>query len=168
LLAQLSLWYQARPCRVGESTLITLDLSLDDTSRSSWPAVTLRPTDTIEVAAGPVRIQSKHQVCWDVRPKNPGNQLLEFEIGSRTYSKEFAAGEGLKRISRVRPSWNWLAILSNPWEPPFHPGDPVRSIEIDYPNRSSSIYGIDTWLIYWFAVSMFAALCVRRAMNVAL
>ena len=51
LLGQLGLWYQARPLRVGEDAVITLKLNGD--AGSAWPAVSLQPTDTVEVAVGP-------------------------------------------------------------------------------------------------------------------
>ncbi len=165
LLAQLALWYQARPLRVGEDAVVVL--GLNGASGSSLPAASLEPTDSVEVTAGPVRVQSKREVCWNIRPRRPGGHRLEFKIGGQSYTKEIAAGNGFMRVSRLRPGWDCMAILLNPWEPPFRPGDPVRSIEIDYPERSSWICGTDTWVIYWFAVSMVAALCFRRALNVA-
>jgi hypothetical protein len=73
----------------------------------------------------------------------------------------------LMRVSTQRPGWDWSAILLNPAEQPFRPDDAVRSIEMDYPERASWTSGTDSWMIYWFVVSMIAALCVRRAMKVA-
>lgn len=165
LLAQLALWYQARPFEPGEESMIVL--GLNNASRSSWPAVSLRPTDCVEVTAGPVRVQSKREVCWNVRPAKIGSHHLEFEVGGQVYSKDIAVGKGFMRVSRLRPGWNWSSILLNPWEPPFRRDDLVRSIEIDYPERSSWTCGTDSWVIYWFVISMVAALCFRRALNVA-
>ncbi len=164
-LAQLALWYQARPLRVGEDAVVVL--SLNGASGASLPAASLEPTDSVEVTAGPVRIQSKRKVCWNVKARRPGSHRLEFQVGGQSHTKEIAVGDGFMKVSRLRPGWDFMAILLNPWEPPFRPGDPVRSIEIDYPERSSWICGTDSWVIYWFAVSMVAALCFRRAMNVS-
>jgi len=165
LLAQLALWYQARPLRIDEGTVIVLNLN--GASGSSWPAVTLRPTDSVEVTTGPVRVQSKREVCWNVRPKRPGSHRLEFRVGGQVHTKEIAVGDGFMRVSRLRPGWDWSSILLNPWEPPFRPGDLVRSIEIDYPERPSWTCGTDWWVIYWFAVSVVAAPLKNNAMNVA-
>jgi hypothetical protein len=165
LLAQLALWYQARPLRIGEDAVVVLNLN--SAVGSAWPAVSLQPTDAVDVTAGPVHVQSKREVCWNVRPRKLGSYQLEFQVGGQSHTKEIAAGEGFMRVSRLRPGWDWTSILLNSWEPPFHPGDPVRSIEIDYPVRSSWTCGTDLWVIYWFTVSMIAALCFRRVMNVA-
>jgi uncharacterized membrane protein (DUF106 family) len=164
-LGQLGLWYQARPLRVGEDAVVTLKLNGD--AGSAWPTVSLQPTDTVLVAAGPVRVRSKREVCWKVQAREKGSHRLEFKVGDQPRSKELAIGDGLMRVSKERPGWDWSAILLNPAEQPFRPGDPVRSIEIDYPHRSSWTSGTDLWVIYWFGVSMVAAFFFRRALNVA-
>jgi hypothetical protein len=167
LLGQLALWYQARPLRVGEDTVITLKLNGD--SAPAGPPVSLEPTNAVEVTVGPVRVRSTREVCWNVKARENGNHRLVFQVGDQqTSAKEIAIGDGLMRVSKERPGWDWSAILLNPGEEPFRPDDPVRSIEIDYPRRSSWTSGTDSWVIYWFAVSMVAALCFRRAINVAI
>jgi hypothetical protein len=165
LLGQLALWYQARPLLVGEESVITLKLNGD--AGSNWPAVSLKPTDAVEVTVGPVRVQSRREVCWNVKARERGRHKLEFQVDDRIGAKELAIGDGLMRVSTQRPGWDWSAILLNPWEEPFGPDDTIRSIEMVYPKRSSWTSGTDTWVIYWFVISMVAALCFRRAMNVA-
>jgi hypothetical protein len=164
LLAQLALWYQARPLRIGEDAVITLKLNGD--SGSPLPPVSLRPTDAVEIAVGPVRVQSKREVSWKVRARQAGSHRLVFQVGERVCIKELAAGDGFRRVSTERPGWDGWAILLNPAEEPFKPGDPVRSIEIDYPPRSSWTSGTDKWLYYWFAASMVAAFCFRPLLKV--
>jgi hypothetical protein len=165
LLSQLALWYQARPLQVGEDTVITLKLNGD--AGSAWPAVSLQPTEAVEVAVGPVRVRSKREVCWNVKARERGSHRLVFQVGNQLSTKELAIGDGFMRVSAERPGWDWSAILLNPEEEPFRPDHPVRSIEIDYPHRSSWTSGTDSWVIYWFVVSMIAALCFKRAMNVS-
>jgi hypothetical protein len=164
VLGQVSLWYQARPLRVGEESVVTLALPGD--AAAPWPAVALRPTDAVAVEAGPVRVRSRREVCWNLRAREPGNHRLEFQVGDQTVAKELAVGDGFMRVSLERPGWDWSAILLNPWEDPFRPGDPVRSIAVAYPDRASWITGTGTWVIYWFLASFVVALCFRRALNV--
>lgn len=164
LLGQLSLWYQSRPLHVGEEAIITVQL--DGKADSPWPAVDLRPTAAAGIAAGPVRVRSKREVCWRVQAREPGSHRLVFDVDGRAVDKELAVGDGFMRVSALRPGWDWSEILLNPGEPPFRPGSPVRSIAIDYPGRSSWTSGRDSWVIYWFAASMVAALCFRRALGV--
>jgi hypothetical protein len=164
LLGQLALWYQARPLHVGEDAVVTM--ALDGTSDAPWPEVRLRPTAAAEVAAGPVRVRSKREVCWRIEARENGGHELVFDVDGQSCQKQLAVGDGFMRVSTVRPGWDWSEILLNPGEGPFRPGSPVRSIAIDYPRRSSWTSGSDSWVIYWFAVSMVAALCFRRALGV--
>ncbi len=72
------------------------------------------------------------------------------------------------RVSPRRPGWDWYDMLLNPAEPAFALSSPVQSAEIDYPDRPSRTSGTDTWVIYWFAVSMVAAFCVKPFLKVNL
>jgi hypothetical protein len=164
LLGQLSLWYQSRPLRVGEEAVITLKLG--GGGDASWPDVRLRPTNAADVAVGPVRVLSQREVCWRIQAREGGRHRLVFDVDGRACEKELAVGDGFMRVSTLRPGWDWSEILLYPGEEPFRPGSPVRSIAIDYPGRSSWTSGSDWWVIYWFAVSMVAALCFRRALCV--
>lgn len=164
LLGQLSLWYQARPIQVGEEAVLTL--SLGGRRGDPLPQVRLRPSEAVEVAVGPVRVRSQREVCWTLRGRRPGVHTLVFEVDGRPVEKEVAVGDGFRRVSTLRPGWSFEDILLYPAEPPFRPGEPVRSIALAYPERDSWTSGTGSWVIYWFAVSMVAALCSRRALNV--
>ncbi len=163
LLGQIGLWYQARPLPVGEEAVITLKLS---GAQTSWPAVRLRPTDALEVTAGPVRVLSKRELCWNVKARRPGYHRLVFEVGGQQVEKELAVGDGFMRVSTLRPGWEWPDVLFHPAEAPFRPDSPVHSITVEYPERSSWTSGTDSWLVYWVVVSMVAALCLSPLLKV--
>jgi hypothetical protein len=164
ILGQLSLWYQARPLQVGEEAVVTLKLQGDPAS--ALPEVRLQPTDAVQVTVGPVRVRSQREVCWNLQAAKEGKERLVFRVGDQTFDKELAVGGGFMRVSPLRPGWHWSDVLLNPAEPPFAPESPVQSIEITYPERPSWTSGSNYWVIYWFIVSMVAALCFRKAFNV--
>jgi hypothetical protein len=164
ILGQLGLWYQARPLYVGEETVIALHLSGDN--GAAWPEVYLQPTAAAEVTVGPVRAHSKREICWNIKAREKGYHRLAFQVGGQTIEKELAVGDGFMRVSARRPEWSWEDALRHPAEPAFGPDSPVRSIEMDYPSRPSWTCGTDWWVAYWFVVSMIAALCFRRSLNV--
>jgi hypothetical protein len=164
ILGQLSLWYQARPLQVGEEAVVTLKLQGDPAS--ALPEVRLQPTDAVQVTVGPVRVRSQREVCWNLQAAKEGKERLVFRVGGQTFDKELAVGGGFMRVSPLRPGWHWSDVLLNPAEPPFAPESPVQSIEITYPERPSWTSGSNYWVIYWFIVSMVAALCFRKAFNV--
>lgn len=164
MLGQLSLWYQFRPLRVGEESVISLKLGGDETA--PWPGVELDPAGAVEVLAGPVRVRSAREVCWNVRARELGRHRLAFRVGDQSVFKDLAIGDGFMRVSAERPGWDVGSILMYPWEEPFRPGEPVRSIAVVYPDRPSWISGTNWWVFYWFAVSFVAALAFRRALDV--
>lgn len=163
ILGQLSLWYQARPLRVGEDAVVTMKLGGAD---PAWPDVRLQPDDAIEVPIGPVRVLKRREVCWKIRAREPGYHRLVFQVGGQTAGKDLVVGEGYMRVSTLRPGWDWTETLLYPAEKPFDRDSPIRSIAIDYPKRSSWTSGADTWVAYWFAVSMVSGFSFRRILNV--
>jgi uncharacterized membrane protein (DUF106 family) len=164
ILGQLSLWYQQRPLRVGEEAVVTVQLNGD--ADSPLPEVRLESDAAFDATLGPVRVLSRREVCWNIQAREAGDHRLVFQIGEQSFAKELAVGDGFQRVSVQRPGWVWSDALLHPWEEPFRPESPVRSIAIDYPARSSWTSGTDWWVAYWFLASMVAALCFRRALNV--
>jgi hypothetical protein len=168
-LGQLALWYQARPLRAdetnGEEAVVTPELS-ERAAASSSSSVELVPADGYEATLGPVRIDRPPAVCWNIRAKKPGYHTLQFRIGDETVEKELAAGEGVMRVSILRPSWSWGDALLHPAETPFSPSSAARQIAIQYPDRLAWTSGTSTWLVFWFAASMISAFCLKGALGV--
>lgn len=166
MLGQLSLWYQQRPLRVGEETVVAL--KLNGNTNDPMPAVALVPNTAAEVVTGPVRVASKREVVWVIKAARNGSHHLSFHAGDQTVTKELAIGDGFMRVSPRRPGWNWYDALLNPAESTFPPSSLVQSIEIAYPDRSSWTSGTDKWVIYWFVMSMVAALVAKPFLKVNL
>lgn len=160
MLAQLGLWYQFRPLQVGEEAIIVVKLKEN-------VGVKLESFSGAEVAIGPVRVPSKQEVCWTLKALERGSHRLVFEANGTQFHKELVVGDGFMRVSQLRPSWSWSDMLLHPWEAAFSPDSLVQSIEIEYPHRDSWIYGADYWIIYWFAVSMIAAVCFKNTFKVS-
>jgi hypothetical protein len=164
LFGQLGLWYENRPLRVGEEAVVTL--KLNGSADAPWPHVHLEPANAAEITVEPVEVLSEREVWWNIRAREGGYHRLVFQVDGQPVAKELAVGDGLMRVSSQRPGWDWWDALLHPAEQPFGPDSPVRSITIDYPQRTSWTSGAGWWMYYWFAVSMIAALCCRRVLNV--
>ncbi len=163
LLAQLNLWYQVRPLRIGEEAVVTVQFHHPQagTRASALPDVRIEPTPAAETVVGPVQVLSKREICWSLRARENGYHRLEFHCDGDIVKKELAIGDGFMRTSIQRPEWCWSDILWQPAEQPFAPDSPVRAIRIDYPGRQSWTSGSDSWLAYCFAASMFFSFCFR-------
>lgn len=166
LLGQLALWYGARPLRVGEETAVTLTLGGGE--EDPWPPVVMMSTSAADSRVGPVRVLGKREVCWTLRAREAGEHRLVFQVGDLSAEKELAVGDGFMRVSVKRPPAVWSEALAHPRERPFPAESPVQSIAIAYPDRSSWTCGTDSWVAYWFGVSLATGLCCRRVLNVNL
>jgi hypothetical protein len=164
VLGQLALWYQARPLRVGEKAVMTVQL--ESAAEDAVKKVKLNSTDGIELAIGPVRVPTKQMVCWTIEPTQQGLHELSVELDDQTFTKQLAVGDGFMPVSLKRPARRWTQMLLHPREAAFSSESPVQSIEVGFPDRDSWTAGTDVWLIYWFAVSMVAAFAVRPLLGV--
>jgi hypothetical protein len=162
-LFQLTLWYQARPIRVGEEAVVTVKLA-DGQAVSPL----LATSSDVETTVGPVRVPSKNMVCWNVRARQDGVHRLAFDVGGRRFEKEIVVGDGFMPVSRERPGWSWEQALENPRETPFPPDARVESIAIDYPQRPGWACGTNTWVFYWFIAAMVVAFAVKPILKVNL
>ena len=163
LLAQLAVWYQARPLHIGEETVVTAFLA--DAS-NEMNDVHLEANPAAEVTVGPVRIPSKHMICWNVRATQKGYHQLKLDVGEQSFAKQLAVGDGFMRVSLRRPTRSWEEALLHPCETPFARNSAVQAVEIDYPDRLGWTSGTDYWVVYWFVVSMIAAFCIRPWLKV--
>jgi len=164
LLAQLALWYQARPLHVGEDAIITVHLKHDE--RDSLSKVQLASATGFDATIGPVRVPAKQMICWTIQATSAGSHRMSFTIDGKTFDKELVVGDGFMPTSLERPNWDWYAALWNPRERPFAVTSPVQSIEVLYPARLSWVTGSQTWIWYWFAVSLAVAFLARPLFKV--
>jgi uncharacterized membrane protein (DUF106 family) len=163
-LAQMGMWYQARPVKLtDESVIVKLALNKDI---PEWPPVKLRSLPAAEKAVGPVKIWSKKEIYWKIRPLKNGYFPLLFEVDGREIEKQLAIGDGLMRLSPKRPSYDIGDVILYPLEKPFQRDAVVQSVTIDYPPRNSKIYGTDWWIFYFFVVSLVFALLFKPFLRV--
>jgi uncharacterized membrane protein (DUF106 family) len=164
LLAQMGLWYQARPFRVHEDAIV-VKLALDRDFDNSVQFA-LDPLPGIETLVGPVRVYSKKEVYWKLRATKTGEYRLRFRVGDIPFEKEVAVGNWFVRTSPERPGTEFLGALMYPLEKPFAPDSAVRAIEVFYPDRDSKICGTNYWIIYFFVVSMVFAFLFKPILKV--
>ena len=75
-------------------------------------------------------------------------------------------GAGFQRVSAVRTGRDWTAQLFHPSERMLPKGCPVQSIEIEYDGVDSWVSGADWWVLYFFVISMLAALILKPLFKV--
>jgi len=164
ILAQMDLWYHVRPLQLGNES-VTVKLKLND-KFDTLPQVTLEPLPAAQTMIGPVRVFSKKEIFWKIKPIEDEYHTLLFHVGDRQYEKQFAVGEGFMRVSPIRPGPDLSDILLYPLEEPFDPDSVVHSISIEYPTRYFLFFGIDSWVIYFFIASIVFAFIFKPFLKV--
>lgn len=164
ILAQLGLWYQFRPLEIGEQTVVTAQLA--DLDSNPMSQIVLNSSSAAEVVIGPVRVPSKREIFWKIQAKETGIHTLTFQSADQQFEKELAVGDGLMRVSVMRPALASGDILLHPAEQPFEVDSVVQSISIDYPDRDSRFTGTDIWIVSLFVIPMLAAFIVKPFFNV--
>ncbi|MCK4851149.1 MAG: hypothetical protein KAT11_07355 [Phycisphaerae bacterium] len=164
ILAQLALWYQARPLQVGEPAVVVMKLNGE--IDAPWPKVSMESMPAAELTIGPVRVLSKRQIYWEIEARQNGNQPLIFQVDQEKFEKELAIGSGFMPVSVERPGWHWGSIFYHPRESPFSPDSLVQSISITYPDRPTWTSGTDWWIAYFFIASMVFAFIAKPFLKV--
>ncbi len=169
VLTQLSVRYERRPIRPGESVVLAVELSPD-----RWPEDS--GTLSIQVPAGVVvetpalRDEAAHTVYWRLGLREPSDEPLTLHAGFHSFQKTFIGTDDTGRLCNVsprRPGSGFFDRLIYPGEPGFGGDSPVRSVDLRYPARSTPIFGVDIpWWGTFFIVSMLSALCVRPFLKV--
>jgi hypothetical protein len=164
IMAQMGLRYQWRPLRPGERTLIRLRLAPQVTAGTDMADAELLPSAGVIVEAGPV--PGGGEAVWRVRGGALGRHTLRFRVGQQEFEKELVVGSGLQRVSAIRPGRDWTAQILHPAEPRLPADAPVRSIEIEYGQVASWFDGSTWWIVWFFVISMLAALLLKPVFRV--
>jgi uncharacterized membrane protein (DUF106 family) len=154
ILAQLGLWFDRAPLQPGEETLVKVGLEegADPVSLS----IEIETSPELEITSPAVRIPDEHEVAWRFKATATGPGRLTLRVGGLALTKSVAVGG--KPLTKV----STLASRGSIWEQVLYPGEralaagtPVRSIEILYPAKSLSFFGIRLhWLVAYLILSI--------------
>jgi hypothetical protein len=166
LLIQLDLRFGHRPLAPGESALVVL--RLNPGLKPTTQEISLDSPSGVSVDTPPLRIDSLSEVDWRIRGVEPGTHTLRVRIGQEVFEKRLEARSGgLPALSPARPGDGWMDQLLNPAEPPLPPGSAATSIEIRYPGREMSVFGVHLhWMVPFFVLSIFLGLSLKGLFRV--
>jgi uncharacterized membrane protein (DUF106 family) len=153
ILIQLEGVFGYRPLKVGESAVVSVNLS--DSQANSLPEVSIQTDKGIIVETPPLRMPMEKEVSWRVRANEIGEHQLRFNVSGRTFDKRVTVSDGqLTRASRIVASGFWDNFL-NPGERPLAKNSPMKKIEVNYPSRTIEIFGWGIhWLVAFFILSI--------------
>jgi uncharacterized membrane protein (DUF106 family) len=167
-IAQLQAWYGYTGLPVGESAVVTAEVSAD--AGATLPVLEGAGFEHVGTARYFPTLQ---QVAWRVVPRQPGTHVLRVTAaGGAAEKSAFADPQGAvttARRSPLRPGGSWLDQLLYPSEPPLDPGGPLRAIRLPYGERSLSVASFDAHWLVWYIVATFAfVLLLRKRLGVVI
>jgi hypothetical protein len=131
------------------------------------PAPQLAPPPEVRVTGPPVRAIDVREVSWRIQPVSAVSGKLTFLVNGQPIGKTIEAGSR-QRFVPGRSVNSAIQTLWSPDEKRIASGQ-VEWIEIRYPDASLPILGIQwNWLVWFFAVSLVAALLLKRHFGVVI
>jgi len=164
IIIQLHLRFEHRPLAVGESTLIKVKVRDADLMGES---VSLHVPEGIQVETPAVRIPSKSEVAWRLRPSQAGLQKVTVEIDGDRVEKEISIGSGWGKVSPLRTGHSIWDLLLYSGEPPIKASAPIREIEVIYPSLPLKVFGWNIhWLVLFFVLSIVFGFAFKKPFGI--
>jgi len=156
ILAQLSVWFDKTPLRIGERAIVKVKLAKGQGAGAGGGVeASLVAPAGVAVETSPLRIEEEGEIDWRVKAEASGRHLLKVGIGGKKITKLFVVGgPALSKVpaSRVR---GFGDELLHPGEKSLPKNSSVESIEIDYKSQRLKFLGIRFhWLVAFFILSI--------------
>ena len=154
ILAQLSLWFDRAPLAPGEEALVKV--GLERTADPVSLGLELEAPPGFEISSPAVRIPAEHEVAWRIKALSEGSGRLILRMGGRTIEKSVTVGgRPLSKVSALASRGSVSKRILYPGERPLPAGTPVRSVEVVYPARSLTFFGLGVhWLVAYLVLSI--------------
>jgi hypothetical protein len=173
LLTHMAMWYEFAPLKPAATPLNETAILQATFSEAAWKEgrdLTPELPDGVTLT-GRIRDDATRTVTWRLNPQHA--------IGAATISlapanapkveKSIVTGDGKKLVlaSPCRPGPTFLDRVLYPAEPAFAADSPVQSMTIQYPRRSTPIFGFSVpWWLTFFIASILGALLAKPFVGV--
>jgi hypothetical protein len=158
LLGALAPWYESRPLRPGETTIVSVHAG---GATALGPDARLVAGDGLVVETPALRIPAAGEIDWRVRAVKPGVHTVSVEVGGQRLDKQIVAGTEPARVNSTRTTSGLWQALTAPGEAPL-PGDaPIERIDVRYPAVDASVWGLPWWGFFFAAMIVFVFVLKR-------
>ncbi len=166
VLAQLGLWYDRAPLRPGEETLVKA--RVEPAADLVSLGLELEAPPGLEITSPAVRIPDLSEVVWRVKAVTPGKGRFVLRSGGRAVEKSVAVGgPSMAKVSALASRGSFWRRVLYPGEPPLPPGTAVRTIEILYPAKSLTAFGLNVhWLVAYLVLSVVFGFALKGVFKV--
>lgn len=165
IFAQLECWFQSRPLRIGEQTVLTA--KIDKTYPVNDVIVDLKLSENLRLDSAPVRVRADNEIAWRVLAVAPGDGWGEVIVAEATQRKSVSTGNEFLRVSPNRNSRGIFSELLAPSEKPLDDSCPIRSLSVVYPRREISIGRTEiSWLTALLVLTLLFSLFLGWVLGV--
>jgi uncharacterized membrane protein (DUF106 family) len=165
LLVHLNSFYGRASLPINRDAIVTMGMSSDWDPHSLAPQLLAPPQ--VLVTSFPVRAPDAREISWRIRPVSAVSGQLTFLVDGKRVLKIIEAGSHRRLI----PGRSVNSTLQSLWMPAEGriASKTVEWIEIRYPEPQLSILGVQwNWLLWFFAVSIVAALLLKKHFGVVI
>jgi uncharacterized membrane protein (DUF106 family) len=154
ILIQMNFWFGYESLKPGEQTL--LKVKLEEGYNPLQTDLVLEANPDIAIETPPLRIEEYGEINWRISSHKSGNHHVNVLVAGKKISKTIATdAKPLSKLSPIKHQKNFMDELLYPVEAPITDDVPVKSIEIRYPAKRLSFFGLNVhWLVAYFALSI--------------
>ena len=150
LMVHLDAWFGHSPLQPGLAALVRV--KLHSSVQQVLEGVSAKAPPGLSIETPALRIPAENEISWVVRPKQTGLYTLLVRAAGAEVQKTIVVTNG--RWDRVAT----LTVASGFWNHWTHPGEAslprdsqIEWLEINYPDRTLSLFGWNThWLVLFF------------------
>jgi len=163
ILIQLAARYENRPLNVNESVILSVATSSSENLRN----IALQTPEEIEIETPPLRVPSKNEINWRIKPHKGGEWKLKITKDQNVVEKRIIVGNTFTSLSEKRLKGFSFAGILYPAESLLPSDSFAKEIYLRYPKRELDVFGMNIhWLILFFGLSMVSGFALKGVFKV--
>ena len=151
LMVQIDRYLGYTPLLVGQAFLVKAKL----VDSGTLDQASLKLPGGVSLTAPPVHVPAENEIVWRLSADRFGAGSLEVATAGEPVAKSLAVSDGIRRISPIRLHDRWWERIFVSGEPELPANSGLRSIEVDYPERTIEFAWIEwNWIWLFFVLSL--------------
>ena len=153
LMIHLDSWFGYAPLRPGQAALVRAKLLVS--AQQSLDEVALEAGAGLAIETPSLRIPQEREISWVVRAGQAGQYLLSMKGAGDTVQKRvIVADNGWQRVAPRLVTAEFWHQWAYPGEASLPRDGPFEWVEVSYPERSLTLFGLEThWLVLFFVLT---------------
>ena len=167
LIIQMDAWYGHRPLKLGESTILSIQIP-EEGRTGLLSAASIETERGVTVEKPSLRIFETGELDWTIRSEEAGVHKIRVTVAGHSFPKKVVVSGGrLARVSALSINSNFWRTILTPGVEPLAQNAFLKRIEVRYPSRSIDIFGLKIhWLIVFFVFTTIVAFAFKRMFKV--